>query len=136
MTQVAFSLGLAGASGGIVVGLAVIVFAYTTLIGWSYYGERCVEYLFGLKAIVPYRVLWVIAIVIGIVEIYKARQGVVKDWKGNETLAPRDDAETRREVEELRERIKVLERIATDANTREARDVKAIADEIESLRSK
>lgn len=78
----------------------------------------------------------VIAIVIGIVEIYKARQGVVKDWKGNETLAPRDDAETRREVEELRERIKVLERIATDANTREARDVKAIADEIESLRSK
>ncbi len=44
--------------------------------------------------------------------------------------------ESRREVEELRERIKVLERIATDANTSEARDVKAIADEIESLRSK
>ena len=69
----------------------------------------------------------VIAIVIGIVEIYKARQGVVKDWKGNETLAPRDDAETRREVEELRERIKVLERIATDPARR-------TADEIERLR--
>ena len=42
--------------------------------------------------------------------------------------------ESRREVEELRERIKVLERIATDANTSEAREVRAISEEIERLR--
>lgn len=78
----------------------------------------------------------VIAIVIGIVEIYKARQGVVRDWKGTETRVPREDPESRREIEELRERIKVLERIATDANSAEAREVTAIAEEIERLRDK
>lgn len=67
MTQTAFSTGLPGQSGGIVVGIAVIVFAYSTLLGWSYYGERCVEYLFGVKSIVPYRILWIVAIVFGAV---------------------------------------------------------------------
>ena len=51
--------------GGVVVTLALIVFAFTTLLGWSYYGERCAEYAFGVRAIHPYRVLWVIAIPIG-----------------------------------------------------------------------
>ncbi len=65
MTQQAFSLGMPGQSGGIFVGLAVITFSYSTVVGWSYYGERCVEYLFGPRAITPYRIAWVIAIVIG-----------------------------------------------------------------------
>ena len=51
--------------GGIVVTLALMVFAFTSLLGWSYYGERCAEYLFGVRVIQPYRVLWVIAIPIG-----------------------------------------------------------------------
>jgi len=44
-------------------GLAI--FAFTTLLGWSYYGERCVEYLFGTKSILPFRVLWIAAIPVG-----------------------------------------------------------------------
>ena len=51
--------------GQYVVTLGTILFAYTTLLGWSFYGERCAEYLFGVKVIVFYRVLWIIFIVIG-----------------------------------------------------------------------
>jgi AGCS family alanine or glycine:cation symporter len=53
--------------GSYIVTFGVILFAYTTLLGWSYYGERCAEFLFGVKIIVPYRVLWVIMIPIGAV---------------------------------------------------------------------
>lgn len=67
MTQIAFGKGLPGNSGGIIVGIGVITFAYSTLIGWSYYGERCIEYLLGVKAIVPYRILWVVAVFFGAV---------------------------------------------------------------------
>lgn len=48
-----------------IVALSLAVFAFTTILGWSYYGERSVEYLFGIKAINPYRVLWVLAIPVG-----------------------------------------------------------------------
>ena len=51
--------------GGYIVTLGISVFAFTTILGWSFYGEKCVEYLFGLRAITPFRVLWVIAIPIG-----------------------------------------------------------------------
>ena len=51
--------------GHLIVSFATILFAYTTLIGWSYYGERCAEFIFGIRVIMPYRVLWVIAIVMG-----------------------------------------------------------------------
>ncbi|MGB5397648.1 MAG: alanine:cation symporter family protein, partial [Gammaproteobacteria bacterium] len=51
--------------GGYIVTLGLSIFAFTTLLGWSFYGEKCVEYLFGVKAITPFRVLWVIAIPIG-----------------------------------------------------------------------
>jgi AGCS family alanine or glycine:cation symporter len=67
MTQMAFGKGLPGNSGGIIVGIGVITFAYSTLIGWSYYGERCMEYLLGVKSIVPYRILWVVAVYLGAV---------------------------------------------------------------------
>ncbi|MCF6311806.1 MAG: sodium:alanine symporter family protein [Verrucomicrobiales bacterium] len=65
MAQMAFDKGLPGEIGGTLVGIAVIAFAYSTLLGWSYYGERCIEYLFGLKIIKYYRVLWIVAIVVG-----------------------------------------------------------------------
>ena len=41
------------------------LFAFTTLLGWSYYGERAVEFLFGIRAILPYRILWVLAVPLG-----------------------------------------------------------------------
>ncbi len=51
--------------GEYVVTFGLILFAYTTLLGWSFYGERCAEYLFGLKVIPIYRVFWVVLIPVG-----------------------------------------------------------------------
>ena len=45
--------------------LGVILFATTTMIGWSFYGERCVVYLVGTRGILPFRILWVAAIPVG-----------------------------------------------------------------------
>jgi len=64
LTMLAFETTLPGI-GGSIVAVALAVFAFTTILGWSVYGERCVEYLFGVKAIVPFRVLWVAAILVG-----------------------------------------------------------------------
>lgn len=63
MTAEAFSSALP--FGGELVAIALVFFAFTTVVGWSYYGERSVEYLFGAKSIVPFRVLWVLALPIG-----------------------------------------------------------------------
>lgn len=84
-----------------------------------------------------------VAIVIwGIVESVKARAGIVTDEDGNETIISRTDGRTaaeletaRRELADLKERIKVLERIATDANSGDAREQARIAAEIEALRA-
>jgi len=64
LTSAAFADALPGA-GNYIVAIALAVFAFTTILGWSLYGERCVEYLFGVKAIVPYRIVWVLAIPLG-----------------------------------------------------------------------
>ncbi len=64
LTSQAFDRGLSE-WGGMVVTLALILFSFTTLLGWSYYGERCTEYLLGIKSIFPFRLLWVLAIPIG-----------------------------------------------------------------------
>jgi len=66
LTTRAFDTGLSQV-GGVVVTIALMLFAFTTLLGWSYYGERCTEYLFGVRVIKVYRVLWIIAIPIGAV---------------------------------------------------------------------
>ncbi|PCH84124.1 MAG: sodium:alanine symporter family protein [Piscirickettsiaceae bacterium] len=60
----AFSMGLPG-YGGYVVSFGLAIFALTTLLGWSYYGERCAEYIFGVKVIPWYRIAWVLAIPVG-----------------------------------------------------------------------
>ena len=65
MVQVAFDSGLPGSSGGILVGVSIVFFAYSTILGWAYYGEKCVEYLIGGRAIQPYRILWVLAVFAG-----------------------------------------------------------------------
>ena len=51
--------------GGVVVTLAQAVFAFTTILGWSVYGERCTEYLFGIRSVLIFRVLWILAVPIG-----------------------------------------------------------------------
>jgi AGCS family alanine or glycine:cation symporter len=51
--------------GEYVVTLGLIIFAFTTLVGWSFYGEKSVYFLLGHKAIVPFRLLWVLVIPIG-----------------------------------------------------------------------
>ena len=50
---------------GWIVTFGLLIFAFTTVLGWSFYGERCTEYLFGVKAILPFRVVWVSVVVIG-----------------------------------------------------------------------
>lgn len=64
LSTLAYESSLPGWGGHVVVaGLAV--FAFTTILGWSYYGERCAEFLFGVKVIWPYRMLWLLAIPLG-----------------------------------------------------------------------
>ena len=49
------------------VAIAVMLFAFSTILGWSYYGERAIEYLFGIKAIIPYKVIFIAMIFVGCV---------------------------------------------------------------------
>lgn len=58
--------------GPIVLTGGLLTFVFSTILGWSYYGEKAMEYLFGSKSIIPYRVLWVIAVYIGSVATLKA----------------------------------------------------------------
>lgn len=85
----------------------------------------------------------IVAILVwGVIQFAKASNGITTDEYGNETMAsPRDhraEAEleaAQREVADLKERVKVLERIVTDANSGEARQQARIAAEIEALRA-
>ena len=56
-----------GAVGGIILAISLAIFAFTTILGWCFYGERCVEYLFGIKAIKYYRILFLITLFMGTV---------------------------------------------------------------------
>ncbi len=67
VTIEAFSQGLPGAWGGILVTVAVVFFAFSTLLGWSYFGERSMDFLFGRRAVEPYRVVFVALIFVGAV---------------------------------------------------------------------
>ncbi len=64
LSALAFHTGLPG-PGDWIVTLGLILFAFTTLLAWSYYGERCAEFLFGVRVIFAYRLLWIGVIVIG-----------------------------------------------------------------------
>ena len=54
-----------GQSGRVIVAISTALFAYSTLIGWNYYGEKAVEYLLGTRAIKPYRVIFTVAVMVG-----------------------------------------------------------------------
>lgn len=89
---------------------------------------------------------WIFAIVAvvvwGIVQMAKAKAGIISDEDGNETFVGKsedpgsrtENEEMRREMKQLRERLQVLERIATDSNTMDARERARISAEIEALR--
>lgn len=64
LSVTAFELALPGL-GGYLLALALIVFTFTTILGWSYYGERCWIYLVGKKSVLPFRLLWVFAVFAG-----------------------------------------------------------------------
>ena len=63
LSTFAYGEGLPG--GSYIVTFGLIIFAFTTMLGWSYYGERCAEFIFGLGVVTPYRILWVVAILAG-----------------------------------------------------------------------
>ncbi|MBO8168404.1 MAG: sodium:alanine symporter family protein [Thermoanaerobacteraceae bacterium] len=66
LTTIAFNNGLPG-FGGILVAISLIFFAYSTILGWCYYGEKCLEYLMGEGAVMVYRYLFVAAVFVGAV---------------------------------------------------------------------
>ena len=61
----AFEVGLPGTWGDIVVTGGILLFSFSTLIGWSYYGETAIVYLLGTKVTLPYRMLWIVFIYLG-----------------------------------------------------------------------
>lgn len=63
MTTAAF--GQIPVIGPLILVIGIVTFAYSTILGWSYYGERCAEYLFGKKALLPYKILVVAVVIIG-----------------------------------------------------------------------
>lgn len=73
LTRLAFETGLGGEGttggtiGGLIVAVAIATFAYSTLIGWSYYGEKCLERFSGQWLILPYRVVFVLIAYLGAV---------------------------------------------------------------------
>ena len=50
--------------GPVILVMGIITFAFSTVLGWAYYGERCIEYFAGKKIMIPYRVLYIIVAVI------------------------------------------------------------------------
>ena len=66
MTTHAFAVGLnANTVGPMIVSIGLIFFAFTTILGWNYYGERCVVFLIGTKAILPYKMVFIFLVASG-----------------------------------------------------------------------
>lgn len=51
--------------GNYIVNFSILFFAFTTIIGWNYYGEKCIQYLFGTKTVIPYKILFLVFVIIG-----------------------------------------------------------------------
>ncbi|MFH0785932.1 MAG: sodium:alanine symporter family protein [Pseudomonadota bacterium] len=78
LTTIAFAAKMPG--GAHVVTIGIILFAYSTILGWCYYGEKSIEYLFGVKAVLPYRIVFVCFVGLGSV----AKLSLV--WNISDTL--------------------------------------------------
>ena len=64
MTESAFTMAFPS-FGSLLLLVGLVLFAFTTILGWNYYGERCAEYLLGVKAILPYRIIFILLIACG-----------------------------------------------------------------------
>jgi AGCS family alanine or glycine:cation symporter len=64
LTQAAFSAGLPGQWGGILVAISLAIFAFSTMLGWAYYGERSLTFLFGTRLVLPYRLGFCVVIAV------------------------------------------------------------------------
>ncbi|MGT2681869.1 alanine/glycine:cation symporter family protein [Streptococcus porci] len=64
VTQAAFS-GIFGSAGAFALTISLVLFAFTTILGWSYYGERCFEFLFGTNHIRIYRIIFTLMVALG-----------------------------------------------------------------------
>ncbi|MEU4313658.1 sodium:alanine symporter family protein [Nocardia sp. NPDC024068] len=64
-TANAFAEALPGNWGSVIVTVSVIFFAFSTVLGWSYYGDRCIEYLFGTALVLPYRIVFIAVVYVG-----------------------------------------------------------------------
>lgn len=78
LTTMGFAAGMPG--GAHVVTIGLVLFAYSTILGWSYYGEKSIEYLLGVKAVLPYRLLFICFVGVGAV----AKLSLV--WNISDTL--------------------------------------------------
>ena len=78
LTTIAFQSAMPG--GALIVTLGIVLFAYSTMLGWCYYGEKSIEYLFGIKSILPYRIVFIMLIGVGAV----AKLSLV--WNISDTL--------------------------------------------------
>ncbi len=67
LTMQAFSTGLPDQWGSLIVTLSAVTFAFSTILGWQYYGEKCFEYLFGSRWVHYYRYAWVVFVFVGAV---------------------------------------------------------------------
>jgi AGCS family alanine or glycine:cation symporter len=65
LTQTAFRTGLPGEWGGLIVAISLSLFAFSTMLGWAYYGEKSLEYLLGARSVTPYRLVFVTVIFLG-----------------------------------------------------------------------
>lgn len=65
LTTKAFSALLPGNSGGVVVAISLSIFAFSTLLGWSYYGEKAIEYLGGRSLVFYYRIVFIVLVFVG-----------------------------------------------------------------------
>ncbi|MCQ8183913.1 alanine/glycine:cation symporter family protein [Parvularcula maris] len=68
LTIAAFDATLTGI-GRHIVTLGLVVFGFTTILGWSYYGERCCAYLFSEKSVLPFRISWIVVVFLGALSI-------------------------------------------------------------------
>ncbi len=78
LTVNAFNASLPGV-GSHIVTIGLTLFGFTTILGWSYYGERCAEYLFGEKIVTPFRLSWVAVVFLGASILMFEEGGVVTD---------------------------------------------------------
>ncbi|MCH9811833.1 sodium:alanine symporter family protein [bacterium] len=68
--------------GGLIVTLIIIPFAYSTILGWAYYGEKAMEYMFGVRAITPYRIIYIAIVFLGAILNLQVVWGVANIMNG------------------------------------------------------